>query len=97
MLNEVVYCPRLFYLEHVGGEWEESADTVSGKRVHRRVDAKASPLPEPGDLPEDLDVTSEGTYETTGDTSLGWGFWSLTVVPKAGGEPIPMKGRATVV
>jgi uncharacterized protein (TIGR02246 family) len=43
------------------------------------------------------DATSEGTYETTGDTSVGWGFWSLTVVPKGGGEPIPMKGRATVL
>ena len=43
------------------------------------------------------DATSEGTYDTTGDTSLGWGFWTLTVVPKAGGDPIPMKGRATVV
>jgi uncharacterized protein (TIGR02246 family) len=43
------------------------------------------------------DATSEGTYDTTGDTSVGWGFWTLTVVPKAGGDPIPMKGRATVV
>jgi uncharacterized protein (TIGR02246 family) len=43
------------------------------------------------------EVTSQGTYETTGDTSLGWGYWTLTVVPKAGGEAIPMKGRATVV
>ncbi len=58
MLNEVTYCPRLFYLEHVAGEWEESGDTVSGKRVHRRVDAKASPLPEPAALPEDLKARS---------------------------------------
>ena len=43
------------------------------------------------------DATSEGTYETTGDTSLGWGYWSMTVLPKGGGEPIVMKGRATVV
>lgn len=43
------------------------------------------------------DASSEGTYETTGDTSLGWGYWSMTVVPKGGGDPIPMKGRATVV
>ena len=42
------------------------------------------------------DATSEGTYETTGDTSVGWGYWTLTVAPKAGGEPITMKGRATV-
>jgi uncharacterized protein (TIGR02246 family) len=43
------------------------------------------------------DATSEGTYDTTGDTSLGWGYWSMTVVPKGGGEPIAMKGRATVI
>jgi ketosteroid isomerase-like protein len=43
------------------------------------------------------DATSEGTYETTGDTSLGWGHWSLTAVPKAGGAAVVMKGRATVI
>jgi uncharacterized protein (TIGR02246 family) len=43
------------------------------------------------------DAAVEGTYETTGDTSLGWGYWSLTVVPKSGGDPIAMKGRATIV
>ena len=58
MLNEVVYCRRLFYLEHVAEEWEESADTLAGKRVHRRVDAKASGLPAPEALPEDLKARS---------------------------------------
>ena len=43
------------------------------------------------------DATSEGTYETTGDTSLGWGHWSMTAVPKAGGAAVVMKGRATVI
>lgn len=43
------------------------------------------------------DAKVEGTYETMGDTSIGWGVWSLTAVPKAGGEPIEMKGRSTVV
>ncbi len=38
MLNEYVYCPRLAYLEWVQGEWAESADTIEGKHVHRRVD-----------------------------------------------------------
>jgi CRISPR-associated protein Cas1 len=51
MLNEVVYCPRLFYLEHVAREWDDNADTVQGKRVHRRVDRKEDPLPEEGALP----------------------------------------------
>jgi CRISP-associated protein Cas1 len=58
MLNELVYCPRLFYLEHVAGEWEESADTVAGKRVHRRVDAKSSALPGPNELPDDINARS---------------------------------------
>jgi len=32
-------------------------------------------------------------HETVGDTSFGWGLYSVTVVPKAGGEPIRMEGR----
>jgi CRISPR-associated protein Cas1 len=52
MLNEVVYCPRLFHLEHVAGEWDDNADTVSGKRTHRRVDASASALPDAQQLEE---------------------------------------------
>jgi uncharacterized protein (TIGR02246 family) len=43
------------------------------------------------------DASAEGTYETTGDMSVGWGHWTMTAVPKAGGEPVVMKGRATVV
>ena len=50
MLNEVVYCPRLFALEHMNGEWADSADTVRGRTVHRRVDRPSgTPLPDAGD------------------------------------------------
>lgn len=52
MLNELVYCPRLYYLEHVAGEWEASADTVSGAGVHRRVDKGRGQLPPPGSVPD---------------------------------------------
>jgi CRISP-associated protein Cas1 len=45
MLNEYVYCPRLAYLEWVQGEWAESADTVEGRQVHRRVDKPRGKLP----------------------------------------------------
>ncbi len=45
MLNEVVYCPRLFWLEHVGGEWDDNAETISGRRTHRRVDNEDASLP----------------------------------------------------
>lgn len=53
MLNELTYCPRLFYLEHVAGEWDDNADTLQGNRVHRRVDARATALPGPDELPAD--------------------------------------------
>ena len=46
MLNESVYCPRLFYLMHVMGEWAPSVDTVEGKNMHSRVDRREEPFPE---------------------------------------------------
>lgn len=44
MLNEVVYCERLMYLEWVQGEWAENAFTADGHAVHRRVNEHPSPL-----------------------------------------------------
>jgi CRISPR-associated protein Cas1 len=45
MVNEFVYCPRLFFYEWVEGLFRESADTVEGKTQHERVDAKTTELP----------------------------------------------------
>ena len=45
MLNEVVYCPRLFYLEFVDGLFAHNADTLEGVFKHRRVDHKTDSLP----------------------------------------------------
>jgi CRISPR-associated endonuclease Cas1/CRISPR-associated protein Cas4 len=44
MLNEFTYCPRLAYLMWVQQEWAESADTLDGKHVHRRVDREADSM-----------------------------------------------------
>src|ERR1022692_3039078 len=38
MVNEFVYCPRLFFLEWVDGVFRHSADTEEGKQQHQRVD-----------------------------------------------------------
>ena len=40
---------------------------------------------------------SEVTYRTVGKASLAWGNFSLTLVPKAGGDQVVMKGRFTEV
>jgi len=52
MVNEFVYCPRLFYLEWVQGRFADNDDTRLGQEVHRRVDTQkaAAPLPEEGEL-----------------------------------------------
>lgn len=50
MLNEYVYCPRLFFYEWVEGIFQESVDTIEGKFQHRRVDESATSLPAPEDL-----------------------------------------------
>ena len=44
MINELVYCPRLFYLMHVEGQFESNAETVEGDNVHQRVDGRTDPL-----------------------------------------------------
>lgn len=44
MINEVLYCERLMYLEWVQGEWADNRYTVEGTAVHRRVDAKPQVL-----------------------------------------------------
>ncbi len=38
MVNEFVYCPRLFFYEWVEGIFVESSDTVEGAAQHKRVD-----------------------------------------------------------
>jgi CRISPR-associated protein Cas1 len=49
MLNEFVYCPRLFFLEWVDRLFASSADVAEGERRHRRVDAGGGAAPLPGD------------------------------------------------
>jgi CRISPR-associated protein Cas1 len=47
MINEFVYCPRLFYYEQVEGVFVENADTIRGSQGHKRVDQGSGALPGP--------------------------------------------------
>lgn len=48
MVNEVLYCERLAYLEWVQGEFADNHFTLDGRLLaHRRVDAKAQSMPAP--------------------------------------------------
>jgi CRISPR-associated protein Cas1 len=64
MLNEFVYCPRLFYYEHVEGVFVESADTVKGAAVHARVDKGSGAMPKAKSTPGDVE---EGEAKPTAD------------------------------
>lgn len=58
MINEYAYCPRLFFYEWVEGLFAENADTVEGSFQHRRVDEKATPLPDAAELPQSIHARS---------------------------------------
>jgi CRISPR-associated protein Cas1 len=50
MLNEFVYCPRLFFYEWVEGVFENNPDTLDGQAKHSRVDAGPTAMPEAEDI-----------------------------------------------
>ena len=60
MINEFVYCPRLFYYEQVLGVFAENEHTIKGSAQHKRVDRepkKSAPTPEQS-VVEPVSVTS---------------------------------------
>jgi len=50
MVNEMAYCPRLFFLEWVQARFADNAETVDGRYQHRVVDHEGGLLPEPADV-----------------------------------------------
>jgi CRISPR-associated protein Cas1 len=53
MLNEFVYCPRLFYYEWVEGLFAHNSYTVEGALRHSKLDAREDELPAAGEIPPD--------------------------------------------
>lgn len=49
MLNEFVYCPRLFFYEWVEGVFAHNADTVTGALRHEKLERKDDELPAAGE------------------------------------------------
>lgn len=70
MLNEFVYCPRLFYLEWVDKLWQSSDDTADGEWTHRSVDGRHGVLHDSG----------EGLPATVRSVTLSDEEWGLTCV-----------------
>lgn len=52
MVNEFVYCPRLFHLEWVQSRFASNDDVEEGLYVHRVVDQPGGRMPDPDDMAE---------------------------------------------
>lgn len=84
MVNEFAYCPRLFWLEYVEREFQDSHDTVGGERVHRRVDTPR------GELPDEIaELRGEATSVELASAALGV-VAKIDVVQSQDGLAVPI-------
>jgi CRISP-associated protein Cas1 len=76
MLNEFVYCPRLFYYEQVEGVFVSNADTERGSAIHEKVDRGKGALPKAKKKPKaeeeaaDAEESAEAATTETGEPDL---------------------------
>jgi CRISPR-associated protein Cas1 len=87
MLNEFVYCRRLFYYEYIEGIFLHSADTLKGADVHSLVDqgSGAMPAAKPQSAGEDAEkgtTGGESAEETIHSRSVALGSERLGVTAK---------------
>ena len=87
MLNEFAYCPRLFYLEWVQGEFAHSDDTLEGKFVHHRVDKETGKMAAADDLEESEKIHARSISLSGDQTGI---VAKLDIIEGNGGELCPV-------
>lgn len=88
MINEVTYCPRLFYYEHVEGVFVENRETVEGSIGHTRVDGKEEALPAPEELVEEEGKIRSRSVTLASD--VHGVLAKIDLVEAAGGQVTPV-------
>lgn len=88
ILNEHVYCPRLAYLEWVGREFADNADTAEGTYLHRRTD---TPRGRPPSSDGDGDGSPRSTSVTVSSERLGLIARVDVLETGPGGQVIPVE------
>jgi CRISPR-associated protein Cas1 len=92
MMNEFVYCQRLFYYEFVEGVFVESVDTLRGAAIHQRVDSGNGALPAAKAKKKTEKTTTEDKPAATGGDAQGT---SPQPAPQSGeGEPETIHSRS---
>ncbi len=87
MLNEFVYCPRLFFYEWVEGVFVHNQETVEGAIRHTRVDSGKGDLPSADDLSEEDRLHSRSVSLSSDTHGL---IAKLDVVEAADGKVTPV-------
>lgn len=84
LLNEFVYCPRLFYYEYVEGLFLANADTERGTALHQKVDSGSGALPaaDPPSQLSDLKSETSSEPETIHARSVQLGSDRLGIIAK---------------
>jgi len=95
MLNEFVYCPRLFHLEQVQGLFRESADTVKGAFEHKRAEAgRPKVRRKGGDAGSELEEQPTFFTKSLSLSSEKLGITGkLDAVEEAGGRWAPVESK----
>lgn len=68
MLNEFIYCPRLFYYEWAEGVFVNSVDTVAGSLRHQKLERKEDALPAAEELIGTQDKIHSRSVQLASDT-----------------------------
>jgi len=89
MLNELVYCPRLFCLEHVQGEFADNFYTVEGRYAHRRVDSPGGAVPASDDDAERDSALPQARSVLLGAVKLG-AIAKIDLLDSEGGSVVPV-------
>ncbi len=87
MLRKFVYCPRLFYLEHVDQAFIPNQYTVDGESKHRRVHVDHQELPDPEQISGGLPVKARSVH--LGSDRLGV-VAVLDLVEAENGKVVPV-------
>ncbi|HYC54031.1 MAG TPA: CRISPR-associated endonuclease Cas1 [Candidatus Binatia bacterium] len=85
MVNEFVYCPRLFYYEWIDGLFAHSVDTVEGANRHAAIDSSPTEMPPPD---QDALVVSRSVQLSSETHRL---IAKIDVVESASGEVSPVE------
>ena len=94
MVNELVYCPRLYWLETVAAAFDDNRHTVLGQHAHRRVDQPGGTAAKAED--GGTDVLERGTWLASGALGVSAKFDRVVKDPDHEGALLPVdtkKGR----